>query len=233
MGNQTFGIPAGMARTLVDNLGLVGAVETGTNQGNTARLLSTMVPRVWTIELSEVLAREAKERHRDAQGITFLVGDSAKLMAQAVDALDGPTLFWLDAHYLAGDDSAGFEAQCPLIEEIDVIDRSPAAARSALLIDDAEIFLGGPPPGYRRSDFPTLVEIIAALRAHHDRYVTILEDVIVAIPQEGQAPLERYWQDELARRERERLNSVAGRVKQGARAVLPAGVYERLRNTLR
>ncbi|MEX1007277.1 MAG: hypothetical protein WD271_05470 [Acidimicrobiia bacterium] len=50
-----------------------------------------------------------------------------------------------------------------------------------MLIDDARGFLG-PLPQHRAADWPSLVDIVELLRSDDSRYITILDDVILAIP---------------------------------------------------
>ncbi|MGA2282379.1 MAG: hypothetical protein ABSH07_01670 [Candidatus Dormibacteria bacterium] len=193
MGLVYSGVPTPLARALVDGLGLRVAIETGTNLGESTLALSEMVDRVWTVELSPKYVEWARARHAGAPAITVLEGNSAAVLAGLSPSIDRPALYWLDAHWCAGD-SAGHEAQCPLLGEIDALDTSPAAAESAILIDDASFFLACPYADYRRSDWPTFLEVADRLRARHPRYVTTLLDVIIATPPAGRAVVERFWQ---------------------------------------
>ena len=193
MGLVYSGVPAPLARALVDGLGLRVAVETGTNLGDSAAVLAEMVDRVWTVELSPRYAEWARARHAATSAITLLEGNSATVLAGLAPGIDEPALYWLDAHWCAGD-SAGYEAQCPLLGEIEALETSPAASDSAILIDDASFFLACPYPDYRRSDWPTFLEVADRLRARHPRYVTTLLDVIIATPPGGRAVVERFWQ---------------------------------------
>jgi len=193
MGLVYSGVPDPLARALVDGLGLRVAVETGTNLGESTAVLSEMVDRVWTVELSPKYAEWARARHAATPAITLLEGDSATVLAGLAPRLDQPALYWLDAHWCAGD-SAGYDSQCPLLGEIEAIDTSPAAAESAILIDDASFFLACPYPDYRRSDWPTFLEVADRLRARHPRHVTTLLDVIIATPPAGRLVVERFWQ---------------------------------------
>jgi hypothetical protein len=197
MGQVFSGLPTPLARALVEGLGLEVAVETGTHLGESAAALSEMVDHVWTVELSPEYWERARARHGGNSAISFLEGDSAAVLTSLAPRIDRPALYWLDAHWCAAD-SAGIEAQCPLLAEIDALDGGPLAAQSAILIDDASFFLACPYPEYRRSDWPTFVEVVDRLRARHPRYVTTLLDVIIATPPPGRAIVERFWQAKLA-----------------------------------
>jgi hypothetical protein len=193
MGEVYFGIPVPLARALIEGLGLRDAVETGTHLGDTAAALSEMVEHVWTVELAHDYLERARARHADRPQITFLEGSSPVVLDGLAPSLGRPTLFWLDAHWCEAD-TAGYEAQCPVIAEIEAIDRAPGAGQSVILIDDARFFLGCPWPTYRRSDWPSFIEVVDRLRARHPRYVTTLLDVIIAGPPEAREVVERFWQ---------------------------------------
>jgi hypothetical protein len=197
MGQVFSGLPTPLARALVEGLGLEVAIETGTHLGESAAALSEMVDHVWTVELSPEYRERARARHGRNPAITFLEGDSAAVLTGLAPRIDRPALYWLDAHWCAAD-SAGYEAQCPLLAEIDALDGAPLAAQSAILIDDASFFLACPYPEYRRADWPTFLEVVDRLRARHPRYVTSLLDVIIATPPGGRAIVERFWQAKLA-----------------------------------
>jgi hypothetical protein len=152
-----------------------------------------MVERVWSVELSHTYVERARAQHGDDPRITFIEGSSPTVLTELAPSLDRPALFWLDAHWCEAD-TAGYEAQCPVLAEIEALDASPAAARSVILIDDARFFLGCPWPTYRRSDWPTFMEVVDRLRARHPRYVTTLLDVIIAGPPEAREVVERFWQ---------------------------------------
>jgi hypothetical protein len=212
MGRETFGIPAWMAECLVEGLGLTGAVETGTYTGDSSRFLSTLVDDVWTIELSPTLHAKAIERHGDVPGIHFLLGDSAARLPEIVAELRGPVLYWLDAHWCEGE-TAGADDTIPLQGELETIDASASGADSVILIDDADFFLGGPWQGYGAGRYPSFIEVADRLRAHHPRYVTVLDDVIMAGPPSARAVIEQRWMRERSQRNQEREELAFSRSK--------------------
>ena len=193
MGEVFFGLPENLARAVVREMGLRGAVETGTHLGDSAVKLREFVPEVWTVELSEAYVERARERHRDADGVHFLQGSSDVVLRELAPTFTDPMLYWLDAHWCEVD-TAGSDRQCPVLGEIAALDEAPSAADSVILIDDARFFLGAPWPTYRREDWPTFMQIADALRARHPRYVTTIQDVIVAGPPHVQGVVETYWQ---------------------------------------
>lgn len=199
MGEVFFGIPETLARALIHALDLRGAVETGTHLGDSAAKLREWVDEVWTVELSSEYVGRARQRHPDLENVHFLQGSSEQVLRVLAPTLERPVLYWLDAHWCE-DDTAGADAQCPLLEEIAAIDQSPSAQASVILIDDARFFLGCPWPTYRREDWPTFMQVADTLRSRHQRYVTTLQDVIVAGPPAARAVIESYWQGSVFKR---------------------------------
>lgn len=193
-------MPVEMTAALASQLGLKVAVETGTYKGNGTLKLRSVFSTVYTVELSEALHNEAAKKHSAVEGITFLLGPSSEMLPVILEGLSQPAMFWLDGHWTPGL-PLGAESQCPVIDEIRAIDRSAIGAESCILIDDARLFLGAPPPPHRRADWPTFTELVDVLREKHPRTVTTLHDVIVAGPPEIQATLDDYWLGILARGE--------------------------------
>lgn len=191
MGSISAGVPLDLAVCLRDQLGLETAVETGTYRGDSAALLAEHFGRVWTVELSEPLWRVASERHASVRNIEFVHGPSEEVLGRIAAALAAPALYWLDGHW-SGDVTAGEENECPVLAEIDAIDASKTADRSPILIDDARFFAAPPPAPHRREQWPPLMEVFDALRKHEDRYVTVLEDVIIAVPASARRTVEDW-----------------------------------------
>jgi hypothetical protein len=191
MGAVRQGVPVALATQLRDELGLATAIETGTFRGASARQLASLFSRVWTIEWSEQLWAQARERLLDQPGITCLQGSSADVIGDAIESAAGPSLYWLDGHW-SGGETAGSVDECPVLAEIGAIDASPHGAGSAVLIDDARLFLSPPPPPHDREQWPSFLDLLDALRAHHKRFVTVVEDVVVAVPLSARRTVEDY-----------------------------------------
>ena len=180
-----------LAQMFRDALGLTVAVETGTYMGEGAQALSSVFPRVWSIELSEELYSSAVGRLA-APGLNFIHGSSVEVLPNLMTDVGEPALFWLDGHY-SGHGTAGVDLEVPLLDEIAAIDASAVGARSALLIDDARLFLGPPPPPHKPDHWPTFMVIADLLRSDHLRYVTLFEDMIIAVPPDARTIVERYY----------------------------------------
>ena len=195
MGAVEFGLPHQLVADLSRALNITVAVETGTYRGDSARKLAETVQRVVSIELSEELHEAAKGTLSDLGNVTLLQGSSADVLAHVAADLPGPAIYWLDGHWCGAAGARSDEAQCPVMEEITAIDASDHAAQSCILIDDARLHLGPPPPPFRREDWPTITDIVDKLRATHERVFTVLDDVIIAGPPEIQSVIDTYWLD--------------------------------------
>ena len=200
MGNVHPTIPVDLARRLVEAAGLTGAIETGTFYAHGTMTLRDLVPRVWTIELSETFYRQAVDRVGEYDGVTLLQGESSQVLRELSDQiLDEPLLFWLDAH--GGTDLFDIpdtECQCPMMGEIEAIRHFSQASNSCILIDDARFLLGpvaGPLIRHRTQDWPTLVDVIDALRVDAERYITVLDDVLVCVPPRLRAVVDDWWRE--------------------------------------
>lgn len=191
MGMTRPGVPLELATRLRDQIGLEGAAETGTYLGDSAASLAEHFGHVWTIELAEPLWEQARRRHETLDNVTFLQGASQDLLSGVADSAPGALLYWLDGHW-SGQGTAGEGNECPVLAEIKAIDAGPHGARSVVLIDDARLFQTPPGPPHDRDQWPSLMEVTDALRATHERYVTLLEDVIVAVPVGARRVVEDY-----------------------------------------
>jgi hypothetical protein len=78
-----------------------------------------------------------------------------------------------------------------VLDEIAAINHGDPA--SSILVDDARMFLGAPLEPHDPAQWPTLLEVTDALRVH-DRHVTLIEDVLVAVPPSARAAVDTYWQ---------------------------------------
>lgn len=180
-----------LAGPLQAHLGLMRAVETGTHVGRGARLLAGVFPSVVTIELSPTLAAQARTNLADLRLVRSLEGHSVDLLPRLVDP-SIPTYWFLDGHW-SGGETAGESDNCPVARELEVI--SKGHEDDVIVVDDARYFLSPPPPPYEGAQWPTLLEIIDAVRASRpDAYVTVLADQIVAVPARARRVVETYGQ---------------------------------------
>ena len=183
MGEFTWGIPQALAEWLGRASGAQTFVETGTNTGRTAKWASKRFKKVVTIEGFEPLFRQVSSDPARPGNVSYVFGDSRSVLSGVVRELKAPALFWLDAHW-CGDNSYGDAAQCPILEEIESVNRHHGEEKQhVILIDDARLFMKPPPPPHRPEDWPDIEAVISALTSiPGGRYVFIYNDVIGAVP---------------------------------------------------
>ncbi|MDX6477007.1 MAG: hypothetical protein QOH95_2518, partial [Gaiellaceae bacterium] len=168
--------PRQLAADLRDRLEIRRAVETGTYTGATARLLGGMFDSVVTIERSDDYFQRASAVLGAMPNVRQIHGHSGEALATVAPGADGPTLYWLDAHW-SGGDTAGSDDPVPLMRELDAIgDGHPG---DCILIDDARDFATSPDPRW-----PLLVEILDKVREQRPGdHVTVIHDLIISVPQ--------------------------------------------------
>lgn len=113
-------------------------VETGTYQGDTTHMASLYFDKVYTIELEPNYAARARDRFKYYSQVTVLEGDSSKVLKELCPKLDKPVFFWLDGHFSGGDTAQG-EKDCPLIEEVSIINEL-CIQPCVVVIDDVRLF---------------------------------------------------------------------------------------------
>jgi len=193
MGAIRMGPPEDLILALQKRSGLDHFVETGTFRGGTAAWAAAHFPRVTTIEMSAAIHAAAKARFSSLTNVRAIEGDSRAALGELVAGLSQPAIFWLDAHW-SGLDTAGVEAECPVLEEVARINASPQA--HVVLVDDARLFSAPPPRPHRADQWPDLRSVVEALAAGGRRHVALFEDVFVAVPSEQRQFLVAWMQDQ-------------------------------------
>jgi FkbM family methyltransferase len=192
MGATRFSADPALIQALQSALPLDVFVETGTFQAATTLAMAPRFRRLYTIELSKDLFERARERLRHLPQVEALHGSSPVVLRELSPQLkDGGVVYWLDAHWCVGAGTAGSEAECPLLDELDAI--GTLNERSVVLIDDARLFLAPPPVAHDASHWPRIDQVmqrLARLSATHAAYV--INDVIVFAPPAAQAAVVAY-----------------------------------------
>jgi hypothetical protein len=201
VGVVTFGLPMDLAKSLVEAGQLQSAVETGTYLGDSAIGLRSLVGEVWSVELLEEIYAQAVTNVGARRGITLLQGYSPDVLSDIAERVTGPSLFWLDGHGGTSGvpDVASKFKQCPVMEELAAIATFLSAGDACILIDDARAFFG-PMLQHNPEEWPTFLEVSDTLRAGGDRYVTVLDDVIIAVPVELRSTVDTWWRTKLEQR---------------------------------
>lgn len=134
-------------------------IETGTYHGDTA-LWASKYWVVHTVELSPKLYRK-----HWGPNITSYLGDSRSVLQLELHDLinSEPCVFWLDGHWFDhGDDPAGTEEDCPLIEELQIITTTPQD--HVIFIDDAHLIKEKQKP---YESWPDLTEVLRSASGYH------------------------------------------------------------------
>ena len=193
MGLYRMGPPDDLMLELSTEFSIANFVETGTYQGYTAVWASEHFRKVFTIELSNHFYRETYDKYKHLENIEFIFGDSRTKLKKIIGELKSPALFWLDAHW-SGGETYGGDDQCPLIEEIKIIGN--CRFDNFIFIDDARLFTSPPQQPHRPEQWSDIASIIKTIHADRsDKYIVIIEDVIIAVPAFAKTIVARYCQN--------------------------------------
>jgi hypothetical protein len=220
MGIVRRGPPANIIAGLQSAYQIPNFVETGTFLGDTAYWASKIFQHVLTIEFSESIYRQATEKYGSVKNISFLYGHTRERLNEVVACLAAPAVFWLDAHW-SGGQTYGESDECPVLDEIEIINRS--TYDSYVFIDDARLFLSPPPSPHQAEQWPDITAVLRALNVIENRYIVVIEDVIIAIPVFARPQMIRYcqevnatmWNATVERTRKSRLTTGAKRVYRG------------------
>jgi len=124
--------------------------ETGTCKGDMIQAVKDDFRQIYSVELSESLYQQARQRFQNNPHITLLQGDSGKVVPEVLEQISQPCLFWLDAHY-SGPHTAMGEELSPVREEIVPI-LNHWVRNHIILIDDAREFRG-------KDGYPDIMEL--------------------------------------------------------------------------
>lgn len=128
-------------------------VETGTAQAHTLELVVNdgMFREYHSIELDLDFYKQAIAKFTDVPTVVIHHGESDKVLSSLLPKLDTDCLFWLDAHWVGGeDDVIGSHGETPVMQELHHIFDTPQ--KHVILIDDARLF------GVE-GNYPTLEEV--------------------------------------------------------------------------
>jgi hypothetical protein len=149
-------------------------VETGTYLGDMIYAMRDKFREIYSIELSNDLAKKARRRFQVYGYIQILAGDSGELLPQILGNLCAPCLFWLDGHYSGGITARG-QGNSPIMEEVAAI-LGHTIKTHVLLIDDARCFDG-------TDGYPTMSELRELFQKAGPEYeVSVADDVIRIYP---------------------------------------------------
>lgn len=115
-------------------------IETGTYLGETTMLAANVFENVFSIEASPKLFLRAAQRLRTVRRPHFLLGDTRHVLPLLIEAINGPIVFYLDAHWFKQTDEPvtkrfGF----PLFDELDIIVEKQKD-ECIIIVDDVHAF---------------------------------------------------------------------------------------------
>ncbi len=191
MGAVDFSIDTRLVASLQRALPISVFVETGTFEGEAIARVRDRFDEIHSIELSDQLYAKAVDRFADDAHVRLYHGDSSHVLESLRPQLeDRPVLYWLDAHWCVADEIAS-DAPCPLLSELVAMGRLNAG--SALLIDDARLFLAAPPDPHESSDWPRfqeVLELLVTLSSSHE--IMVINDMIVYFPETALQAISEY-----------------------------------------
>lgn len=157
--------------------GLKNFVETGTLFGDMVAELIPYFDYLFSVELHDGFYRSAVERFKHVPNVIIFHGDSGQVLADILPSIEGPTLYFLDAHFCGGNSVQG-SSETPVLEELRVILSRPIL-NGIIVIDDLKNFKGN--PAYPKPD-----EVLRyALEIHPELIVEETQDgegMILIVP---------------------------------------------------
>lgn len=126
-------------------------LETGTYLGSMIHLVMNQFDKIISVELSEVLFKNAVARFQNYPNVHLVRGNSGLVLTDILCEINEPCLFWLDAHY-SGESTARADLDTPILQELETILQHPVD-QHVILIDDAACFEQG------WKDYPSINEI--------------------------------------------------------------------------
>jgi hypothetical protein len=138
--------------SIITEFNIENYIETGTGAGI---CLSHMIPfnlkQYHTIEIHSTLYDLAKEKFKDYSNCNLHFGESSEKLVDALKDTNGPTLFFLDAHfpgadfgYAQHDSEKDYNIRLPLENELKIISDNKDTSKDVLILDDLRIYEDGP-----------------------------------------------------------------------------------------
>ena len=190
MGIVRMGVPEDIVTFIKNQFNISSFIETGTFKGETAAWATNFFNIIHTIEFSKKIFINTKNNYSHISNINFLFGDSRKILKDILPE-SSQSIIWLDAHWCASG-SYGETDQCPLIEEINLINSFDKD--HFILIDDARLFLAPPPLPNSTKYYPDITELIIKLN-NGKRKIYVFEDVIIAVPEFAAKTFQPFMQN--------------------------------------
>lgn len=127
-------------------------IETGTHQGDTTCVASSIFTEVFTFEINKIFYNFAKRRlaKLGCTNVTHALGDSVELLDSLLDTENRSAFFFLDAHHhymkttedIKMDNGSG---QTPLMDELTIINNKYPKIPAVICIDDVRLWRSNNP----------------------------------------------------------------------------------------
>jgi len=144
-------------------------IETGTYLGKTINAVKKKFQEIYSIELNKALHHKASLKFIRYKHINVVLGDSSEKLPEILSKINGPCLFWLDAHY-SGENTSKTNIETPIIKELQCILNHPNK-NHVILIDDCHKFIG-------KNDYPTIPELKEKINQFEEKILFIKENII-------------------------------------------------------
>ncbi|MBU3549911.1 glycosyltransferase [Polynucleobacter sp. MWH-Berg-3C6] len=192
MGAIHFSLDKNLVSALMSTLPLKVFVETGTFEGQAIENLHSFFEELHSIELSHEYHKAAIEKFNRVTNVHLHQGDSPCILEELTNNLSEiGILYFLDAHWCLAVNVEGKTSQCPLLDELAAINK--LNQDSAIVIDDARLFLSPPPSPHEISHWPNLQQVISSLfLLSNDHELMVINDVIVYYPKIAKEAMENY-----------------------------------------
>ena len=195
MGAISFSLDSNLLRTLQDALHCEIFFESGGFEGDTVARVQELFKRVISVELAPAYAQELCDRFAHSKNVEIIEGDSANVLQQRERELQASsTLFWLDAHWCDAESVDTQVHQCPLVRELQALGK--LNDQSAVIIDDARLFLAPPLAPHDVSEWPTWPDVSAAIThcSGSTHNVLVVNDCVVVYPRKVHSTMLQYAQ---------------------------------------
>ena len=195
MGAISFSLDLNLARTLQDALHCEVFFESGGFEGDTVARVEGLFKRVISVELAPAYARKLRDRFVRSANVEIVEGDSASVLNDRQRELQvTSTLFWLDAHWCDAESVDTQVHQCPLVRELRSL--GTLNNQSAVIIDDARLFLAPPLAPHDVSDWPTWPDVSEAIFhcSGSTHNVLVVNDCVVVYPRSVHSRMLQYAQ---------------------------------------
>ena len=149
-------------------------VETGSHQGTgIKKALDAGFEHVYSFEIFPCFYEKCKTTFAENPNVKLFLGSSGEILYDVIKDIDSPITFWLDGHGNFGGDltAMGYE-QCPLLKELDLIEKHSIKTHT-ILIDDVRVL------GTAAFEFVSLNQVIKKLLEINPNYKISYEDGVV------------------------------------------------------